>query len=107
MAARLKAVYPLYLNNKPAQPNTDLEVTDKYTGKTAFRTALATPDVIEEAIAGAVRATEPMARMPAYERQGVLQHCVERFRARADELATSRPELLRDDRVEPTVKDWR
>ena len=27
--------------------------------------------------------------------------------ARADELATSRPELLRDDRVEPTVKDWR
>ena len=27
--------------------------------------------------------------------------------ARADELATSRPDLLRDDRVEPTVKDWR
>ncbi len=26
---------------------------------------------------------------------------------RADELATGRPTLLRDDRVEPTVKDWR
>ena len=26
---------------------------------------------------------------------------------RADELATSRPTLLRDDRAEPTVKDWR
>ena len=33
------------------QPNTDLEVTDKYTGEVAFRTALATTDVIEEGIA--------------------------------------------------------
>lgn len=56
---KLKDTYPLYLNNKAAQPNTDLEVTDKYTGEVAFRTALATPDVIEEAIAGAVRAAEP------------------------------------------------
>ena len=61
----LKDVYPLYLNNKAVQPNTDLEVTDKYTGEVAFRTALATPDVIEEAIAGAVRAAEPMARLGA------------------------------------------
>ncbi len=59
---KLKDTYPLYLNNKAAQPNTDLEVTDKFTGEVAFRTALATPDVIDEAIAGAVRATEPMAQ---------------------------------------------
>lgn len=84
---RLKDVYPLYLNNKAAQPNTDLEVTDKFTGKVAFRTALATPEVIEKAIAGAVRAAEPMARLAAYERQAVLQHCVERFKERFDELA--------------------
>ena len=84
---KLKATYPLYLNNRAAQPNTDLEVTDKYTGKLAFRTALATPDIIEKAIAGAVRATEPMARLASYERQGVLQHCVDRFKARFDELA--------------------
>ncbi|MGV2496916.1 aldehyde dehydrogenase family protein [Pelagerythrobacter aerophilus] len=84
---KLKDTYPLYLNNRPAQPNTDLEVTDKYTGKVAFRTALATPDVIEEAIAGAVRAAEPMARLASYEKQAVLQHCVERFRERFDELA--------------------
>ena len=86
---QLKDVYPLYLNNKPAQPNSDLDVTDKYTGEVAFRTALATPDVIEEAIAGAVRATEPMARMASFERQAVLQHCVDRFRERYDELAYS------------------
>src|SRR6476661_6037830 len=84
---KLKSTYPLYLNNKAVQPNTDLEVTDKYSGKVAFKTALATPDIIEEGIAGAVRAAEPMARLPAYERQGVLQHCVDRFKARYDELA--------------------
>lgn len=86
---KLKDVYPLYLNNVAAQPNTDLEVTDKFTNEVAFRTALATPDVIEEAIAGAVKATEPMARMASYERQNVLQHCVDRFKERFDELAYS------------------
>ena len=64
---KLKDTYPLYLNNKAAQPNADLEVTDKFTGEVAFRTALATPDVIDAAIAGAVRAAEPMARLASYE----------------------------------------
>src|SRR3546814_2920153 len=86
---KLKDVYPLYLNNKAAQPNTDLAVTDKFTGEVAFRTALATPDVIDEAIAGAVRAAEPMARLASFEKQGVLNHCVGRFRERFDELAYS------------------
>lgn len=84
---QLQDTYPLYLNNKAQQPNTDLEVTDKYSGKLAFRTALATPDIIDEAIAGAVRAAEPMARLASYERQDVLNHCVARFRERFDELA--------------------
>ena len=84
---KLKDVYPLYLNNKAVQPNSDLEVTDKYTGEVAFRTALATPDIIDAAIAGTVRAAEPMAAMASYERQAVLDHCVARFRERFDELA--------------------
>lgn len=84
---QLNSTYPLYLNNKAVQPNTDLAVTDKYTGEVAFRTALATPDIIEEAIAGAVRAAEPMARLASFEKQDVLMHCVARFRERADELA--------------------
>jgi acyl-CoA reductase-like NAD-dependent aldehyde dehydrogenase len=84
---QLKDIYPLYLNNKAVQPNTDLEVTDKFTGEVAFRTALATPDVIEQAIEGAVRAAEPMARLASYQRRDVLRHCVERFRERFDELA--------------------
>jgi acyl-CoA reductase-like NAD-dependent aldehyde dehydrogenase len=84
---QLKVTFPLYLNNNPVQPKADLAVTDKFTGEVAFRTALATPDVIDEAIAGAVRAAEPMARLASYEKQGVLQHCVDRFRERFDELA--------------------
>lgn len=84
---QLKSTYPLYLNNNAVQPNADLAVTDKYTGEVAFRTALATPDIIEEAIAGAVRAAEPMARLASFEKQDVLMHCVARFRERADELA--------------------
>jgi acyl-CoA reductase-like NAD-dependent aldehyde dehydrogenase len=83
----LKNTYPLYLNNKAAQPNTDLAVTDKFTGEVAFRVALADAKTIEEGIAGNVRAAEPMARMAAYERQDVLMHCVARFKERYDELA--------------------
>lgn len=84
---KLNDTYPLYLNNKAAQPNTSLAVTDKFTGEVAFHTALATPDVIDAAIAGAVRAAEPMAEMASFERQAVLDHCVKRFRERFDELA--------------------
>jgi acyl-CoA reductase-like NAD-dependent aldehyde dehydrogenase len=84
---KLKDVYPLYLNNKPEQPNTDLAVTDKFTGEIAFRTAQATPEIIDRAIAGAVRAAEPMARLASYEKRDVLEHCAARFRERFDELA--------------------
>jgi acyl-CoA reductase-like NAD-dependent aldehyde dehydrogenase len=83
----LKDVYPLYLNNKAVQPNTDLAVTDKYTGEVAFRVALADGKTIDAAIAGAVKAAEPMAQMASYERQNVLMHCVSRFEERFDELA--------------------
>ncbi|MEK6638809.1 MAG: aldehyde dehydrogenase family protein [Pseudomonadota bacterium] len=83
----LKDVYPLYLNNKPQQLNSDLAVTDKFTGKVAFRVAMADARTIDAGIAGAVRAAEPMAKMAAYERQNVLQHCVDRFKTRYDELA--------------------
>src|ERR1700709_97899 len=84
---KLQDSYPLYLNNRAIQPNLDLAVTDKFTGEVAFRTALATPDIIDEAIAGTVRAAAPLAAMANYERQAVLDHCVKRFRERFDELA--------------------
>jgi acyl-CoA reductase-like NAD-dependent aldehyde dehydrogenase len=85
--SKLRDLYPLYLNNRAVQTNDALAVTDKFTGEVAFRTALATPDVIDQAIAGAVTATRPCAEMASYERQAVLDHCVVRFRERFDELA--------------------
>ena len=85
----LKPSYPFYLANKPECPNQDLEVYDKYTGEVATRVAMAHPGDIDRAIAAAVDATKPMAKMPAYERQAVLYHCVHRFEERFDELAMS------------------
>jgi len=83
----LQDSYPYYLNNRPEQPNADLEVIDKYNGEVATRVALADAAAIDKGIAGAVEASEPMANMPAYERQSILQHCVQRFTERFDELS--------------------
>jgi acyl-CoA reductase-like NAD-dependent aldehyde dehydrogenase len=83
----LRASYPYYLGNQPLAPNQDLVVYDKYAGAVATRVALADGAAIDAAIGQAARAAEPMRRMAAYERQAVLQHCVERFQQRADELA--------------------
>jgi acyl-CoA reductase-like NAD-dependent aldehyde dehydrogenase len=83
----LKDVYPLYVANEARQPNADLAVTDKYTGEVAFRVAQADAATIDEAIGRAAAAAAPMARLASYERQAVLQHCVERFRERSAELA--------------------
>src|SRR6478735_1171981 len=84
---KLKDIYPLYLANEAKQPNADLEVTDKYTGEVAFRCAQADAATIDAGIAAAVEAAEPMRHMASYERQAVLQHCVDRFTERRDELA--------------------
>jgi len=83
----LATSYPFYVANRPEQPNTDLEVTDKYSGEVVTRVALAAEADIDRAIDAAVAAAAPMADMKAYERQAVLNHCVARFTERADELA--------------------
>jgi acyl-CoA reductase-like NAD-dependent aldehyde dehydrogenase len=83
----LRESYPYYLANRPEAPNRDLEVVDKYSGSVATRVAMADEAAIDRAISRAVEAAEPMARMPAFERQAVLDHCVCRFRERAEELA--------------------
>jgi len=79
--------YPFYVANRPEQPNTDLEVIDKYHGNVATRVALADAATIDRAIAAADAATDDMRAMPPFERQKVLQHCVQRFTERSEELA--------------------
>ncbi|MDJ0828935.1 MAG: aldehyde dehydrogenase family protein, partial [Desulfobacterales bacterium] len=83
----MKSHYPYYLANEAHQPNKDLEVTDKYSDEIATRVALADRRAIHEAIGAAVDATEPMRKLPPYERQKILNHCVVRFQERQDELA--------------------
>ena len=83
----LKESYPYYLASEPEYANTDLEVTNKYTGEIATKVAMADADTIDKAIAAAQQAQPAMAALAPYERQAVLEHCVKRFTERADELA--------------------
>ena len=79
--------YPYYLANRPHQPNAALAVTHKYSGEVVTHVAVADAAAVEEAIAAAVRAAGPMRKLAPYARQAVLEHCVRRFRERAEELA--------------------
>jgi len=83
--------FPYYLASKPAFPNNDLAVTDKFTGDTAYRVALADARAIEKGISATVKAAPAMAQMKPYERQDILEHCVRRFTERAEELALHLP----------------
>ena len=83
----LQKNYPYYLANKAVYANEDLIVLDKYSGNVATVVAMANNSAIDAAIAASVKAARPMAKMAAFERQAVLDHCVKRFRERFDELA--------------------
>lgn len=85
----MKKQWPYFLANEPRTPNTDLAVTDKYSGEVAAEVALADPAAIDQGISGCVEATGPLAEMRPYERQAILNHCVKRFTERSEELAMS------------------
>ncbi len=102
----LRESYPYWLAGEPVAANTDLEVTDKFTGKVATRVALADEAAIDRAIAACAEAREAMAELPPYSRQEVLNHCVNRFQERAEELAQAlcieAGKPIRDSRGEVT-----
>ncbi|HET6348233.1 MAG TPA: aldehyde dehydrogenase family protein [Candidatus Krumholzibacteria bacterium] len=83
----LKDRYPYYLANRAVAANTDLPVTDKFTGDVVTRVAMADDAVVDSAVASACDAVEPMRALHGYERRDVLMHCVTRFSERRDELA--------------------
>ncbi len=102
----LRESYPCYLAGEAVTPNLDLEVVDKWSGEVATRVPLVGEAEIDRAIAAASAAETAMARMPAYARQAVLQHCVTRFQERAEELALAlcieAGKPIRDSRGEVT-----
>ena len=83
----LRKEYPYILANEAVYANSDLVVKDKYTGETATRVALADSNAIEIGIQAAVDSMEPLAEMATFERQAVLEHCVNRFKELFEELA--------------------
>lgn len=85
----LQKSYPYYLANKAVYANEDLKVLDKYSGEVATSVALADAGVIDSAIGAAEASFEAVRKMPAYHRQEILEHCVQRFRERFDEFAFS------------------
>ena len=79
--------YPYYLANRAQAAKETFAVRDKFSGKVATRVALPPDAAVEKAIAAAVKARQAMRDFKPWARQAVLQHCVERFSARRDELA--------------------
>lgn len=102
----LKSSYPYYLAGKPVAANQDLAVTDKYSGKTATYVAVADAKAIDAGIAAAAAAAQPMRKMPAYQRQAILNHCAKRFAERFEQLAMSlcieAGKPIKDSRAEVT-----
>ncbi|HBC56202.1 MAG TPA: aldehyde dehydrogenase [Gammaproteobacteria bacterium] len=85
----LQASYPYYLANRPVYDNEELPVVDKYSQQEVTRVAMASPQVIDNAIQAACDAAPSMAKLAGYQRQEILYHCVEKFKQRFDELAMS------------------
>jgi acyl-CoA reductase-like NAD-dependent aldehyde dehydrogenase len=83
----LKESYPYYLANRPVAANTDLEVTNKYTGEVATRVARADAEAIDRAIGKAVEAFATFGSWPAHRRRAVLAHVVQRIEERHEELS--------------------
>lgn len=83
----LATSYPYYLAGKPEAPNQDSLVRNKYTGEIAARVAKADRATVGRAIDAADAAAGPMRRLPAYRRQEVLGHVVQRLEERHEELA--------------------
>lgn len=102
----LKDKYPYYLANKPVGANTDLVVSDKFSGEVVTRVAMADTAAIDQAIAAAVAAEPAMRKLPAYQRQDILKHCVRRFEERFEDLAQTlcieAGKPIRDSRGEVT-----
>ncbi|MBA2113746.1 aldehyde dehydrogenase family protein [Bremerella alba] len=83
----IRSEYPAYLANQPISPNFDLNVEDKFRQSVATKVPLADVSLMEKAIAAADQAAQAMAELPSYRRQAVLNHCVQRFEQRSEELA--------------------
>ena len=87
MSSDLRDAYPYYLGGEAVFANTDLAVTNKYTGDVATRVALADETAIDRGIQMAVDCFEEYRKWPAWRRKEVCAHVVMRMQERHEELA--------------------
>ncbi len=100
----MPASHRFILAGKPTATRVSDDVTDKYTGKVAYRVAVPHTSHVERAIAAGLRAEQTMREMPAFERTRVLgdlatkieQHCHDFERL----LCIEAGKPLRDSRAE-------
>src|SRR5699024_4649117 len=85
----LNDAYPYYLANEAVFANKDLAVTDKFTGDVATVVAQADAKAFELAISAAADAMPAMAALQVYQRKAILEHCIQRFEERFEELSMS------------------
>src|SRR5204863_4386262 len=79
--------YPYYLAGEPVSSPLNMVVTDKYSGKPVCRVSRADKTAVENAIAAAVQAADPMRKLAAHKRQTILAHVAKRLQERQEELA--------------------
>ncbi len=83
----MKSEYPCYLAGKPVWTDTRIEVSNKYSGKTAAGVAAADDRLLDQAISSAESAFTITRKLPAYVRQAVLYSIAEQIDRRKDEFA--------------------
>lgn len=78
---------PFVLAGEPGRSSAPLEVSSPYDGRAVGRTWLAGEAEFERAADAAVAAADPMRRLPAYERAGILNAAADWIAARRDDIA--------------------
>lgn len=96
----LRDTFPYYLANEPVRANSDLEVTDKYSGSVVAKVAMGDAAAVERAIEAAHGARDAMRRMKPFQRKAVLNHVVTGAKEREDEFV----EAIRVEAGKPVLQ---
>ncbi len=78
---------PLWIGGRPEQPNSDLEVRDKFSGELLARVARAEDALIERAFTEAAAAREACAQQSTQSRRHQLEQLADRLAAQREALA--------------------
>jgi acyl-CoA reductase-like NAD-dependent aldehyde dehydrogenase len=104
MWRRMGTTRPFILAGSPVASRVSDVVTDRYSGRAAFRVAVPQAAHIEKAIAAGLEAERAMREMPAFARAQVLAELANRIEARRRDferlLCTEAGKPLRDSRTE-------